>query len=62
LIRAISYTWTWEKLTDAQHAIDVEATIRNGALDVGIFAPTEMMGLQDGEDLVRNLRRQLEEL
>jgi len=44
------------------HAVDVEATIRNGALDVGIFAPTEMTGLQDGEELVRDLRRQLEEL
>ncbi|KAF7682086.1 nonribosomal peptide synthetase 2 [Alternaria burnsii] len=44
------------------HAVDVEATIRNGALDVGIFAPTDMTSLRDGEELVRDLRRQLEEL
>ncbi|KAG9191905.1 hypothetical protein G6011_10639 [Alternaria panax] len=44
------------------HAVDVEATIRNGALDVGIFVPTEMMSLGDGDELVRELKKQLEEL
>ncbi|KAL1800615.1 hypothetical protein ACET3X_000957 [Alternaria dauci] len=44
------------------HAVDIEATIRNGALDVGIFAPTEMISLRDGEELVRDLGRQIEEL
>lgn len=58
----ISYSWIEQKLTNAQHAIDVEATIRNGALDIGIFAPTEMMSLQDGEELARDLKKQLEEL
>ena len=45
-----------------QHAIDVEATIRNGALHVGVFAPTEMLSLQNGEQLVEDLRRELERL
>ncbi|KAI8936771.1 hypothetical protein NX059_006018 [Plenodomus lindquistii] len=42
------------------HAIDVEATIRRGALDVGVFAPTEMVGLEEGEKLIEGLRRELE--
>ncbi|KAH6616759.1 hypothetical protein C7974DRAFT_51796 [Boeremia exigua] len=41
------------------HAIDVEATIRDGKLDVGVFAPTEMMSLEDGEKLIENLRSEL---
>ncbi|RAR05078.1 nonribosomal peptide synthetase 2 [Stemphylium lycopersici] len=44
------------------HAIDVEATISNGALDVGVFAPTEMLSLQDGEQLLEDLKRELEAL
>ncbi|KAI4959789.1 NRPS [Alternaria arbusti] len=44
------------------HAIDIEATIRNGALDVGVFAPTAMLSLHDGEELIKELRRQLETL
>jgi amino acid adenylation domain-containing protein len=51
-----------QKLTVMQHAIDIEATIRNGALDVGVFAPTTMLSLQDGEDLIQHLRVQLEAL
>jgi hypothetical protein len=49
-------------LTLCQHAVDVEATIHDGALDVGVFAPTEMLGLQDAEDLVRNVKLELEGL
>ncbi|KZM27170.1 catalytic [Ascochyta rabiei] len=44
------------------HAIDVEATIRGGQLDVGIFAPTEMLGLEDAERLVEGVRTELEGL
>ncbi|KAF2687160.1 nonribosomal peptide synthetase 2 [Lentithecium fluviatile CBS 122367] len=44
------------------HAIDVEATIRNGALDVGVFAPEEVLNLWDGEKLVDDIRLGLEGL
>ncbi|KAF2019676.1 nonribosomal peptide synthetase-like protein 2 [Aaosphaeria arxii CBS 175.79] len=44
------------------HGIDVEATIRKQALDVGVFAPESMMGLVDGEALMRDLKRELEAL
>ncbi|KAF1948057.1 hypothetical protein EJ02DRAFT_472530 [Clathrospora elynae] len=40
--------------------IDVEATIRNGSLDVGVFAPTDMLSLEEGKKLVEDIRRQLE--
>jgi amino acid adenylation domain-containing protein len=42
-----------------KHAIDVEATIRDGKLDVGVFAPEEMLGLQDAEGLVEEMGRTL---
>jgi hypothetical protein len=45
-----------------QHAIDIEATIRNGHLDIGVFAPTQMLSLQDGEKLVDDMRLELENL
>ncbi|KAJ4305127.1 hypothetical protein N0V90_000657 [Kalmusia sp. IMI 367209] len=38
------------------HSLDVEATVRNGALDVGVFAPGVMMGLEEGEKLVDSIR------
>ncbi|KAH7356226.1 hypothetical protein BKA66DRAFT_428480 [Pyrenochaeta sp. MPI-SDFR-AT-0127] len=41
------------------HAIDVEATIRNGVLDMGIFAPTNMLSLEQGEKLAEDLRKEL---
>ncbi|KAF2799981.1 hypothetical protein K505DRAFT_264797 [Melanomma pulvis-pyrius CBS 109.77] len=44
------------------HAIDVEATIRNGALDVGVFGPCDMICLEDAEGLVEDIRRELEVL
>ncbi|KAJ4355223.1 hypothetical protein N0V95_003118 [Ascochyta clinopodiicola] len=45
-----------------QHAIDIEATVRSGQLDVGVFAPTEMMGLEDAEKLIEGLKTELEGL
>lgn len=45
-----------------QHAVDIEATVRNGALNVGVFAPVEMMSLQGGEALVQNIKEELEVL
>ncbi|KAF1933087.1 nonribosomal peptide synthetase 2 [Didymella exigua CBS 183.55] len=44
------------------HAVDVEATVQDGRLDVGIFAPTEMMSLNEGEQLIEGLRAELENL
>ncbi|KAH7139354.1 hypothetical protein B0J11DRAFT_423738 [Dendryphion nanum] len=44
------------------YAIDVEATMRNGALDVGIFAPGEMVDLEQAERMVGDLRKELEAL
>ncbi|KAE8860176.1 hypothetical protein PTNB73_07786 [Pyrenophora teres f. teres] len=45
------------------HAVDIEATVRNnGRLDIGVFAPMEMLSLDEGEQLVRNLAKELEEL
>ncbi|KAJ4324710.1 hypothetical protein N0V94_001107 [Neodidymelliopsis sp. IMI 364377] len=62
---------TWQKVVSRVtevdqeslgHAIDVEATIRNGHLDIGVFAPTQMLSLQDGEKLVEDIRLELENL
>lgn len=44
----------------AQHAIDIEATLRNNALDVGIFAPEDMLSLNAAEGMMRELKRELE--
>lgn len=46
----------------AQHALDIEVTVRNGALDVGLFAPEEMLSLDEGEGLVEEMRREMEGL
>lgn len=43
-----------------QHPIDIEATVRNGLLDVGIFAPAEMLSLHDGNELMQDLISALE--
>jgi hypothetical protein len=34
--------------------------VRNGALDVGIFAPVEIIGLEVGEKLLGDLKKGLE--
>ncbi|KAF2712300.1 hypothetical protein K504DRAFT_452517 [Pleomassaria siparia CBS 279.74] len=44
------------------HAIDIEATIRNGALDVGVFAPEGMVDMKNGEKLIEDIRQELEVL
>lgn len=41
--------------TSYLHAIDVEATVRNGTLDVGVFAPVAMLSLEAGETLLRDV-------
>ncbi|KAL5394922.1 hypothetical protein PMIN02_004559 [Paraphaeosphaeria minitans] len=44
------------------HALDVEATIRDGSLDVGGFAPQDMISLEEGEKLMDDIRAELEGL
>lgn len=45
-----------------QHSIDIEATVRDGALDVGLFGPTELLSLADGEKLIEDLKFELGKL
>jgi hypothetical protein len=40
----------------------VEATVRKGALDVGIFAPTDMLSLREGESLMENIKQELKRI
>jgi hypothetical protein len=47
------------RLTYFQYTVDIEATVRNGALDVGIFAPVEMLDLSAGNDLLTELKAEL---
>lgn len=49
-------------LTIVKYAIDIEATVRDGALDVGVFAPAEMMSLEDGKKLIADIKAELESL
>ena len=39
-----------------QHSVDVEATVRNGALDVGVFAPETMLNIEGAEKLVGGIK------
>ncbi|KAH4000016.1 hypothetical protein HBI70_027010 [Parastagonospora nodorum] len=41
------------------HAIDIEATVRNGMLDVGVFAPVEMLDLAASNKLLEGLKAEL---
>jgi hypothetical protein len=46
-----------------QHAIDVEMTVTDqGELDFGLFAPQDMLTLEDGQRLVRSVKEELEKL
>ncbi|KAF2027405.1 hypothetical protein EK21DRAFT_72050 [Setomelanomma holmii] len=50
-----------ERVNEAYlHAVDVEVAIRNGSLDIGVFAPAEMLGLTEGEKLTGELKEHLE--
>ncbi|XP_014554506.1 hypothetical protein COCVIDRAFT_104780 [Bipolaris victoriae FI3] len=44
------------------HAIDIEATVREGYLDVGVFAPGDMISLEQGEEFVEGFKREVEKL
>lgn len=47
-------------LTILQHAIDIEAKVRDGALDIGVFAPSGLLSLTEGEKLVEDLKTVLQ--
>ena len=49
-------------LTRRQHGVDIEATIRDGKLAVGVFAPTHLLTLENGEKLVEALGVGIEKL
>ncbi|KAK3067711.1 hypothetical protein LTR53_015254 [Teratosphaeriaceae sp. CCFEE 6253] len=57
VLQIVSDTYT----NVSQHSIDLEATVSAGALDVGLFCPEEMLGLEQSEDVLVELRRMLEE-
>ena len=42
--------------TFAQPSIDIEASIRNGALDVGLFAPRNLLDVGGAHALLNELR------
>ncbi|KAH7401005.1 hypothetical protein DE146DRAFT_485162 [Phaeosphaeria sp. MPI-PUGE-AT-0046c] len=42
------------------HAIDIEATVRDGALDMGVFAQEEMLDLATGNKLLEDLKNELQ--
>ncbi|OAL43668.1 hypothetical protein IQ07DRAFT_291854 [Pyrenochaeta sp. DS3sAY3a] len=44
------------------HVVDVEATLRNGRLDVGLFAREDVLSLEEGEKLVAKIGMELEGL
>ena len=46
-------------LTKIQHSIDVEAAIRNGKLDVGLFGPTAMFPLDVAEKVMADMRENI---
>lgn len=46
-----------------QHSIDLEMTItKSGELDVGLFAPEDMLGLSDATQLIKHLKAIVESL
>jgi hypothetical protein len=45
-----------------QSSIDVEAAIRNGCLDVGIFAPEARLNLATMEGVLDEIRQEMKRL
>ena len=51
------------KIIDAyQHSVDIEATVANGELDMGIFCPESMLAQPDAEGVLEDVRKALEKL
>jgi hypothetical protein len=38
-----------------QHSLDIEATIRNGGLDIGAFGPEKMLGNRSAHRMIGEL-------
>lgn len=47
-------------LTQAQHAVDIEVALHDGALDIGVFAPVDMLSLAEGRNLIEELKGHLQ--
>ncbi|OQO07881.1 hypothetical protein B0A48_06673, partial [Cryoendolithus antarcticus] len=45
-----------------KHSFDIEATVRDGALDMGIFCPHALLGLKEAQVFVEGVRESLNEL
>jgi amino acid adenylation domain-containing protein len=46
----------------SQHAIDIEATVRNDCIDVGIFGPSSILSLEAGEQRLKAIKEKLQGL
>jgi hypothetical protein len=55
-----AYRWLWGNANGRQHAVDVEATVLNGALNVGVFAPGGMLDVEGAGKLLQDVREGLE--
>ncbi|KAF1987350.1 nonribosomal peptide synthetase-like protein 2 [Aulographum hederae CBS 113979] len=40
-------------------SLDIEATVRDGVLDVGVFSPVEMLGIEAAEELIGDLQKEM---
>jgi ferricrocin synthase len=56
LVRSPSASQVGALLTTLQPSIDIEASIRNGVLDVGVFASADLLDRHRMEDLLKELR------
>lgn len=49
-------------LRPLQHAVDIEMTVTEDRLDVGLFSPEAMLGLEDAEEALKQLKQMLDGL
>lgn len=49
-----------QSLTSLQHSVDVEMTVADGKLDVGFFAPMDMVSLEEADGAIAELKEVLE--
>jgi hypothetical protein len=52
------------QLTDdtSQHSIDIEMTVTDGGLDIGLFCPESMVSLEQGEEALTEFKALLEKV
>ncbi len=50
----------WFANKSVQPSLDVEATIREGFLDIGVFCPENILGLREAGDLINGISKTLE--